>query len=595
MSYRAPVKDMLFVIRHLVDLGHLSALPNLEDVNPETIEAVLEESAKLCEQVIAPLNVIGDREPSRWHHGSVTATPGFKQALDLFAQGSWQGLGHPPSCGGQGLPKLVAAACAEMLQAANVSFGLCPMLTDGAIEALITAASPALRDKYAPKLVSGEWTGTMNLTEPQAGSDLAAVRARAEPYLDGSYRVFGTKIFITWGEHDLADNIVHLVLARLPDAPPGVKGISLFVVPKFLVREDGSLGERNDVQCISIEHKLGIKASPTAVLQFGTDEGEGAKGELVGEPHQGLKYMFIMMNAARFAVGLQGIGVADRAYQQALAYARERVQGRNLSGTGEPIAIVQHPDVKRMLLTMKAMTEGGRALAYVAAAASDVAHHVLDDAERRDSQSLYEFLVPVLKGHCTELSVEVASLGVQVHGGMGFIEETGAAQHYRDARILPIYEGTTAIQANDFVGRKTLRDGGALAKAVCARIAATEHDLAAHPHEDCRAMRSALRAGRQAFESAIEFVVGHGGTHPAVVYAGAVPYLRLAGVVLCGWQMARAMLAALSCEPEDPIFHAAKITTALFYAETMMPQAQALAAVVLGAGATVERVSVEML
>lgn len=595
MSYRAPVKDMFFVMRHLVDLGHLSALPNLEDANPETIEAILEESAKLCEQVIAPLNAIGDREPSRWHDGKVTATPGFKQAFDLFVQGGWQGLGHPPSCGGQGLPKLVAAACAEMLQAANLSFGLCPMLTDGAIEALITAASPALRDKYAPKLVSGEWTGTMNLTEPQAGSDLAAVRARAEPHPDGSYRIFGTKIFITWGEHDMADNIVHLVLARLPDAPPGVKGISLFVVPKFLVQEDGNLGERNDVQCISIEHKLGIKASPTAVLQFGTDEGRGAQGELVGEPHQGLKYMFIMMNAARFAVGLQGIGVADRAYQQALAYARERVQGRDLSGIAEPVAIVQHPDVKRMLLTMKALTEGGRALAYVAAAASDVAHHTLDDAERRDSQALYEFLVPVVKGHCTELSVEIASLGVQVHGGMGFIEETGPAQHYRDARILPIYEGTTAIQANDFVGRKTLRDRGALAKSVCARIAATERDLAAHPHADCLAMRNALRAGRQAFESAIEFVVSHGGTHPAAVYAGAVPYLRLAGVVLCGWQMARAMLAALSCESEDPVFRAAKITTALFYAETLMPQAQALAAVVLGAGATVERVGVEML
>ena len=320
MSYRAPIKDMLFVMEHLAGLGRVAALPAFEDVGRETVEAVLDESAKLCEEVIAPLNAVGDTDPSRWAEGSVSATPGFKQAFALFGQGGWQGLGHPPSCGGQGLPKLVAAACSEMLQAANVSFGLCPMLTDGAIEALITAASPALRDKYATKLITGEWTGTMNLTEPQAGSDLSAVRARAEPSPDGSYRVFGTKIFITWGEHDMADNIVHLVLARLPDAPSGVKGISLFVVPKFLVREDGSLGERNDVQCISIEHKLGIKASPTAVLEFGSDK--GAVGELVGEPNQGLKYMFIMMNAARFAVGLQGIGVADRAYQQALAYAR---------------------------------------------------------------------------------------------------------------------------------------------------------------------------------------------------------------------------------------------------------------------------------
>ncbi|SDZ70818.1 hypothetical protein SAMN05518854_115107 [Variovorax sp. YR266] len=593
MSYRAPVKDMLFVMRHLVDLGHISALPNFEDANLEIIEAILDESAKLCEQVIAPLNGIGDREPARWSNGDVSATPGFRQAFELFAQGGWQGLGHPSSCGGQGLPKLVAAACAEMLQAANVSFGLCPMLTDGAIEALITAATPALRDKYVPKLITGEWTGTMNLTEPQAGSDLAAVRTRAEPHPDGSYRIFGTKIFITWGEHDMTDNIVHLVLARLPHAPPGVKGISLFVAPKFLVREDGSLGERNDIHCISIEHKLGIKASPTAVLQFGIEG--GARGELVGEPHQGLKYMFIMMNAARFAVGLQGIGVAERAYQQALAFARERVQGRDLSGKGEPVAIAQHPDVKRMLLTMKALIEGGRALAYVAAAASDVAHHTANETERRNSQTLYEFLVPVVKGHCTEISVEVASLGVQIHGGMGFIEETGAAQHYRDARILPIYEGTTAIQANDFVGRKTLRDGGAMARTVCARIAATERELAEQSHEDCRAMRQALRAGRLAFESAIKFVVDHGGTNPAVVYAGAVHYLRLAGIVLCGWQMARTMLAALTCKSGDAGFQAAKIATAFFYAETLMPQAQAMAAAMLGAGAAVERVSTEML
>ena len=593
MSYRAPIKDMLFVMEHLAGLDRVAALPAFDDVGRETVEAVLDESAKLCEQVIAPLNAVGDTDPSRWADGNVSATPGFKQAFELFGQGGWQGLGHPQSCGGQGLPKLVAAACSEMLQAANVSFGLCPMLTDGAIEALITAASPALRDKYATKLITGEWTGTMNLTEPQAGSDLSAVRARAEPQVDGSYRVFGTKIFITWGEHDMADNIVHLVLARLPDAPPGVKGISLFVVPKFLVREDGSLSERNDVQCISIEHKLGIKASPTAVLEFGSDK--GAVGELVGEPNQGLKYMFIMMNAARFAVGLQGIGVADRAYQQALAYARERVQGRDLSGAGAPVAIVQHPDVKRMLLTMKSVTEGGRALAYVAAAASDVAHNAADEAEQREAQSLYEFLVPVVKGHCTELAVEMASLGVQIHGGMGFIEETGAAQHYRDARILPIYEGTTAIQANDFVGRKTLRDGGATARAICAQIAATEGELEKLPHDDCRSMRLALRSGRMAFESAIEFVVNHGGEQPALVYAGAVHYLRLAGIVLCGWQMARAMLAALSCEADDPGFHAAKIATARFYADAVLPQAQALAVVLLGAGEAVERVSADML
>ncbi|MBB6557505.1 alkylation response protein AidB-like acyl-CoA dehydrogenase [Acidovorax soli] len=593
MSYRAPIKDMLFTMRHVAGIDRVTSLPNFEEFDLETIEAVLEESAKLCEQEIAPLNAVGDREPSRWSDGSVVATPGFQRAFQLFADGGWQGLGHPQAFGGQGLPKLVASACSEMLQASNVSFGLCPMLTDGAIEALITAASPELREKYAQPLIMGKWTGTMNLTEPQAGSDLAAVRTRAEPHADGSYRVFGTKIFITWGEHDMAQNIVHLVLARLPDAPPGVKGISLFVVPKFLVSEDGSLGARNDVQCVSIEHKLGIKASPTAVLQFGC--ADGAVGELVGEAHQGLKYMFIMMNAARFAVGMQGIGVADRAYQQALAFARERVQGRDLSGTGEPVAIVQHPDVKRMLLTMKAVTESGRALAYVAAAASDLAHHSGDESVRQENQSLYEFLVPVIKGHCTEMSVEIASLGVQIHGGMGFIEETGAAQHYRDARILPIYEGTTAIQANDFVGRKTMRDGGVFAIAVCTRIAATERELAEHAHPDCQSMRLALQAGRRAFEAAIEFVVSEGSTRPAVVYAGAVHYLRLAGIVLCGWQMARSMLAAMSCDAGDSGFSVSKVATALFYAETLLPQSQALATALMGGGTTVERVTAEML
>jgi len=587
MSYQAPVKDMLFVMQDLADLERVAGLPGFGDHGLDTAQAVLEESAKFCQEVVAPLNVAGDRNPSSWQEGRVTATTGFQQAYRSFVEGGWQGVSHPPAFGGQGLPRLIASACAEMLHAANVSFALCPMLTDGAIEALLTAASPELRDKYAARLVSGEWTGTMNLTEPQAGSDLAAVRTRAEPQADGTYRIFGTKIFITWGEHDLAENIVHLVLARIPGAPEGVKGISLFVVPKFLVRQDGSPGERNDLQCVSIEHKLGIKASPTAVLQFG-DHG-GAIGELVGEANQGLKYMFIMMNAARFAVGLQGVAVADRAYQQAVAYAKERIQGRDAAG--RPVAIIEHPDVKRMLLTMKAATEGARALAYVAAAASDAAHHADAAAQRRENQALYEFLVPVVKGHSTELAVELASLGVQVHGGMGFIEETGAAQHYRDARILPIYEGTTAIQANDFVGRKTLRDGGAVAKAVCDRIAATERELAEQSQDDCRVMRQGLQAGRLAFESAIDFVLAHGESRTAAVQAGAVAYLRLAGVVLCGWQMARAMLASLQRRDEDPEFHAAKIVTARFFAEALLPQAQALEATILNAGDTVSRIT----
>ncbi|WP_101049208.1 acyl-CoA dehydrogenase [Macromonas nakdongensis] len=590
MSYQAPVKDMLFVMQDVAGLGQVNQLPGFEDYDLETAQAVLEESAKFCQDVVAPLNAAGDKDPSSFANGQVRTTPGFKEAFAQFAEGGWQGVAHPSEFGGQGLPKLIATACAEMLHAANLSFALCPMLTDGAIEALLTAASDELKHKYVEKLVSGQWTGTMNLTEPQAGSDLAAVRTRAEPQADGSYKLFGTKIFITYGEHDMAENIVHLVLARLPDAPAGVKGISLFVVPKFLVHADGTLGARNDAHCVSIEHKLGIKASPTAVLQFG-DHG-GAIGEIVGEPNRGLEYMFIMMNAARFAVGMQGIAVSDRAYQQAVAYAKDRVQSRDLAGSPGPVAIIHHPDVKRMLLTMKAQTEAARALAYVAAAASDAAHHAPDAAERASQQAFYEFLVPIVKGHATDLSVDITSLGVQVHGGMGFIEETGAAQHYRDARILSIYEGTTAIQANDLVGRKTVRDGGELAKAICARVAATEQDLMARPDEDTLAMRLALQRGRLALEAAIDFIVQHAKTQPKAVYAGAVPYLRLAGVVLCGWQMARALMVAQERIDQDPDFYQAKVTTARFYADALLPQAEAWAAAILGAGGTVDRMAI---
>ncbi|WP_143811235.1 acyl-CoA dehydrogenase family protein, partial [Paraburkholderia piptadeniae] len=413
----------------------------------EAAQAVIEESAKLCGEVLAPLNVEGDRNPSSWKDGVVTATPGFADAFRQFAAGGWQGVQHPVEYEGQGLPKLIAAACIEMLNASNLSFALCPLLTDGAIEALLTAGSEEQKRAYVPKLISGEWTGTMNLTEPQAGSDLALVRTRAEPQGDGLYKLFGTKIFITWGEHDMAENIVHLVLARTPDAPEGVKGISLFVVPKFTVNDDGSLGERNDVHCVSIEHKLGIKASPTAVLQFG-DHG-GAIGHLIGEENRGLEYMFIMMNAARFAVGMQGVAVSDRAYQKAVAYAKERVQSRPVDGSAkQAVSIIHHADVRRMLATMRALTEASRTLAYVAASHCDFAHRHPDEAKRAEHQAIYEYLVPIVKGWSTELSIDVTSLGVQVHGGMGFIEETGAAQYYRDARILPIYEGTTAIQAN---------------------------------------------------------------------------------------------------------------------------------------------------
>ncbi len=592
MSYQAPLKDMLFAMQELAGLSKVTALPGFEDYDLDTAQSVLEESAKFCEGVVAPLNWEGDKNPSSWEDGVVTTTPGFKDAFQQFAQGGWQGVIHPVEHGGQGFPKLIATPCAEMLHAASLSFALCPMLTDGAIEALLVAGSDELKAKFAGKLISGEWTGTMNLTEPQAGSDLAAVRSRAEPQADGTYKVFGTKIYITYGEHDMTENIVHLVLARVPGAPEGVKGISLFVVPKFLVGDDGALGERNDVWCVSIEHKLGIKASPTAVLQFG-DHG-GAVGYVVGEENRGLEYMFIMMNAARFAVGMQGVAIADRAYQKAVRFAHDRAQSRDLAGSTGPVAIINHPDVKRMLLTMRAHVEGTRALAYVAAAASDAAHHATDASTQAHNQAVYEYLVPVVKGFSTEMSIEMASLGVQIHGGMGYIEETGAAQHLRDARILTIYEGTTAIQANDIVGRKTLRDKGAVAKSLCAQMAHTEQDLAAHANEDCAVMLASLRQGRLALESAVDFIVANGKSDPKTVYAGAVTYLKLAGVVLCGWQMARALMVAQDKMDSDPAFFSAKVITARFYAESVLTQAPGLAQTLCQGGTTINRMSVEM-
>ncbi|WP_322105182.1 acyl-CoA dehydrogenase [Paraburkholderia sp. J41] len=583
--YQAPTSDMLFVMKQLAGLDEIAALPGCADATPETVEAVLHEAAKLCNEVIAPLNEEGDRNPSRWvadDGGTVHATLGFAAAFRQYVEGGWQGVQHPQEYEGQGLPKLVGTPCVEMLNAANLSFALCPLLTDGAIEALLTAGSEAQKRRFVPKLISGEWTGTMNLTEPQAGSDLAAVRTRAEPQADGTYKLFGTKIFITWGEHDMAENIVHLVLGRTPNAPEGVKGISLFIVPKFLVDENGKPGARNDVHCVSIEHKLGIKASPTAVLQYG-DHG-GAIGQLIGEENRGLEYMFIMMNAARFAVGMQGVAIADRAYQKALAYAKERVQSRPVDGSAKAaVAIIHHPDVRRMLGTMRALTEGARALAYVAAGESDRAHHEPDAAARERHRARYEYLVPIVKGWSTELAVDVTSLGVQVHGGMGFIEETGAAQFYRDARILPIYEGTTAIQANDLIGRKTLRDGGAAAKALIDDIGATVNALGAQQGGAFESMRQHLAQGAMALASAIEFVLANAKRDPNAVFAGSVPYLKLAGVVLCGWQMARAMLASQRLMNDDPKFHGAKIATAQCYAQQVLPQAVALEAAIVGA------------
>ena len=574
MSYKAPLKDMLFGIQHLANIDQVAQIPGFEEAGFDTAQAVLEECAKFNEGVLSPLNREGDINPSSLKAGVVTTTPGFKDAFKQYAEGGWQGLQHPMDFGGQGLPKTIGAVCGEMLNSANMSFALCPLLSDGAIEALLTAGSDELKAVYLEKLVSGKWTGTMNLTEPQAGSDLAMVRSRAEPQADGTYKVFGTKIFITYGEHDMAENIVHLVLARVSGAPEGVKGISLFVVPKFMVGKDGKLGARNDVHCVSIEHKMGIKASPTAVLQYG-DNG-GAIGYIVGEENRGLEYMFIMMNSARYAVGVQGIAIAEMAYQKAVTFAKDRVQSRPVDGSIKASApIIHHPDVKRMLMTMRAYTEGCRGMASVAAAAYDASHHHPDAEVRKQNQAFYEFLVPLVKGYSTEMSLEVTSLGVQVHGGMGFIEETGAAQYYRDAKILTIYEGTTAIQANDLVGRKTSRDGGQTAKAIAGQIQATEAELNKQGSADAVAMAKRLKAAREAFVDVVDFVAGNTKASPNAVFAGSVPYLMLAGNVVAGWQMARALLVAQEqlAKGVDADFMKAKITTARFYADHLLTKA----------------------
>lgn len=578
MTYRAPVKDMLFNMQELAGLQSLTEqIPAFADYGIDTAQAVLEECAKLNEDVIAPLNWEGDKNPSYWKDGQVFTTPGFKEAFRQFAEGGWQGLQHPTEFGGQGLPKIIGAACGEMINSANVSFALCPLLTDGAIEALLTAGSDEQKNTFIPKLVDGSWTGTMNLTEPQAGSDLAQVRTRAEPQPDGTYKIFGTKIFITYGEHDMAENIVHLVLARVVGAPEGVKGISLFLVPKFMVNADGSLGARNDAHCVSIEHKMGIKASPTAVLQFG-DHG-GAIGTLIGQENRGLEYMFIMMNAARFGVGVQGIAVADRAYQKAAAFSRDRIQSRPVDGSlPSSGAIIHHPDVRRMLMTMRSLTEGCRAMALVGASAYDTAHHHADAEVRKQAQAFYEFLVPLIKGYSTEMSLEVTDLGVQIHGGMGFIEETGAAQYYRDAKILTIYEGTTAIQANDLVGRKTSRDGGEFARSVAALVEATEAQLLARGSAAALAVHKRLSAARQAYLDVVGFIVANARSNPNAAYAGSVPYLMLAGNLVAGWQLARALLVAEDklAAGEDTAFMSAKIATARFYAEHILTRSSSL-------------------
>ena len=585
-DYTAPIRDMKFVMKELAGLDEVARLPGFEEATDDLVDAVLEEAGKFAAGVLAPLNRVGDQQGAKWSDGEVTTPEGWRAAYSQFAESGWTSLACDPEYGGQGLPKIVNTAVMEMWKSANMAFSLCPMLTNGAIEALMLRGTDEQKSVYLTRMVSGEWTGTMNLTEPQAGSDLAAVRTRAEPQGDGSYKVFGQKIFITYGEHDLTENIVHLVLGRLPDAPEGVKGISLFLVPKFMVNADGSPGARNDVRCVSIEHKLGIHASPTCVLAFG-DNG-GATGYLIGEANRGLEYMFIMMNEARFAVGMEGLALAERAYQQAVGYARDRVQGTEAGErSGEKVAIIRHPDVRRMLMTMRSTTEAMRALAYVVGAATDRAHAHADEAVRAENQAFVDLMIPVVKGWCTENSIDLASLGVQVHGGMGYIEETGAAQHLRDARITTIYEGTTAIQANDLIGRKIARDKGAAIKSVIGHMRDVEAQLGDEPDAAFAALRKSLSAGVTALEEASDYILATYSSDIKAASVGAVPMLRLLGIVAGGWQMARAALVSqqkLEAASGDADFYRNKIHTAHFYADHILSQAPGLAyAVVNGA------------
>ncbi len=569
-AYVAPIADMRFVLRHIAGLEDVARLPGAEGAEPDLVDQVLEEAGRFASGVLAPLNRTGDEEGSRLENGVVRTPAGFREAYRTFVDAGWNSLPFSPEHGGQGLPWLVGTAVGEMWASANMAFSLCPLLTQGAIDLLSHHASAEQKATYLPNMIAGSWTGTMNLTEPQAGSDLGQVRTRAIPAGDGTYRIAGQKIFITWGDHDLAENIIHMVLARTPDAPAGSRGISLFIVPRALVDAQGRPGARNDVRTMSLEHKLGIHASPTCVLSFGEDG--GAVGYRVGEENRGLEYMFTMMNNARLSVGLEGVAIAERAYQQARSYALARIQSREIgSSDPAPVAIARHPDVRRMLLSMRARTEASRALAYTVAAALDHALRHPDAGERARHQAFVDLMIPVVKAWSTDLGVEVASTGIQVHGGMGFIEETGAAQHLRDARIAPIYEGTNGIQANDLLFRKLGRDGGA---AVAALVARMRTDLRDGPDDDIRAP---VAAGIDTLETATRWLVDAQRSNPMGAAAGAVPYLQILGTVAGGWLMANAARAAGRALDQglDPAFHRAKIATARFYATHEMPTAEA--------------------
>ncbi|HIJ38131.1 MAG TPA: acyl-CoA dehydrogenase [Rhodospirillaceae bacterium] len=591
-AYLPPLRDMEFVLRDLAGLAEIAALPGYEEASSELVSSVLEEAGHIAEEVLAPLNQTGDRQGARLQDGKVLTADGWAAAYKTLVDGTWIGLSADPEYGGMGLPGLVSAAVNEMWQAANMAFSLCPMLTQGALNAISECGSPEQKALFLPKLISGEWAGTMNLTEASAGSDLGAIRTKAVRSGE-HYLISGQKIFITYGDQDLTENIIHLVLARTPDAPAGVKGISLFLVPKFLVNADGSLGAHNDVHCVSLEHKLGIHASPTAVLSFG-DQG-GSIGYLVGQENRGLEYMFVMMNHARLNVGLQGLAIAERSYQQAVGYARERIQGKPLGGN-DRTGIIDHPDVRRMLMTMKAQIEAMRALAYVAAAALDKAHATADEEGRAAALKFAELLNPVVKGWCTEIGNEVASLGVQIHGGMGYIEETGACQHLRDARITTIYEGTTGIQANDLVNRKIMRDKGASAQAAIATVDALAVQLGKESDPTLKAIGQQLAVGADNARTAVAWVVASAAEDPRLPAAAAVPLLYLMGTVLGGHQLARSAQIArqrLDAGEGDPAFWDAKMKTALHFALCLMPKASSYLAHITEGSRTVMALSAE--
>lgn len=579
-TYTAPLADIRFTLQHIAGLEAISQLPGYQEATLDTCDAILEEAAKFAQDVLAPLNEVGDKEGARLVDGKVVVPSGVAEAYRQFAEAGWNSVAFDPDYGGQGMPWALTTALQEIWNAANMAFSLCPLLTQGAIEALQIHGSDAQKKKYLAPLISGRWTGTMNLTEPQAGSDLGALKTRAEP--EGEYfRIFGQKIFITYGDHEMAENIIHFVLARLPDAPKGSKGISLFIVPKFLVNEDGSLGARNDVKAIALEHKLGIHGSPTCVMAYG--EQGGAIGYLMGEANRGLEYMFVMMNNARLAVGVQGLGIADRALQAARHYAGERIQGVPLgSDPAARLPIRNHPDIRRSLMTMRAWSEAARCLIYYTAGNLDRAKRAPDATERARHQALVDLLIPIAKAWPTDRGVATASLGVQVHGGAGFIEQTGVAQFYRDARIAPIYEGTNGIQAMDLLGRKLLRDEGAAAQDLIKAIGATVNALAASQNGDLRGLAEPLKAATAELGQATQHLLNLRNA-PAEAFAGATPYLDLFGLTLGGWLLARSARVAL--EIGDAIA-APKLAIAQFYMTNLLPQAAAQAAAVIGGAAS---------